>query len=561
MPTGSGKSLCFQVPALLMSGLTIVVSPLIALMQDQVQALRLAGVGADAINSGQDREQNVEVWRRVTTGQTRLLYLAPERLMTERMLSALAKLDVSLIAVDEAHCISQWGPAFRPEYQGLSTLRTILPRVPIVALTATADAVTRADIALQLFDNQVETFVLGFDRPNIKLMVEPKREWKAQMLAFVKARPKQSGIVYCLSRKRTEEAAETLRANGIPARPYHAGMTKEAREANQNAFMTEPSLVMTATIAFGMGIDKPDVRFVFHADLPGSLEAYYQEFGRAGRDGSSADAHMLFGLGDIRMRRMFIEDENAGEDRKRREHQRLGTLIGYCEAPSCRRQILLSYFGERAEPCGNCDTCLSPVHLNDGTDDAKKVISAIRVTGERFGTGHIVDLLMGAANERITKFAHDRHAIFGAGKKLTRDHWQSLIRQMITAGLVTMDIQAYGALQIAGQGEALMRGDEQFNYRPVNATNRKRATIAAKTVPVSDDRDDDLLSTLKQLRLRLAKERRVAAYLIFSDRALIEMATYRPQTKEQFAEINGVGAAKLKQFGEIFMAAIRDFQG
>src|SRR6185295_16529187 len=317
----SGKSLCFQVPALVLGGLTIVVSPLIALMQDQVQALRLAGVAADAINSAQHREDNIAAWRRAAAGETRLLYLAPERLMTERMLTALQKLDVSLIAIDEAHCISQWGPAFRPEYQALSRLDALFPGTPIAALTATADEVTRADIALQLFDNKVDAFVLGFDRPNIKLTVEPKRGWKDQLLAFVKRRQGESGIVYCLSRKRTEEAADFLVEHGVRALAYHAGMTKEAREANQNTFMTERALVMTATIAFGMGIDKADVRFVVHADLPGSLEAYYQEFGRAGRDGQPADAHMLYGLDDIRMRRMFIEEEDAGEDRKRREHQ------------------------------------------------------------------------------------------------------------------------------------------------------------------------------------------------------------------------------------------------
>ena len=319
MPTGSGKSLCFQVPALVQGGLTIVVSPLVALMQDQVQALRLAGVAADSINSSQSREDNVDAWRRAVSGNTRLLYMAPERLMTERMLEALARLDVRLIAIDEAHCISQWGPAFRPEYEALSSLRAHFPSIPIAALTATADEVTRADIAARLFAGDAEMFVLGFDRPNITLAVEPKRDWKRQMLDYVAARRGKSGIVYCLSRKRTEEAAETLASQGIRALAYHAGMDKDLREANQNTFMTEKGVVMAATIAFGMGIDKPDVRFVFHADLPGSVEAYYQEFGRAGRDGGKAEAFMLFGLQDIRMRRQFIDQEDAGEDRKRRE--------------------------------------------------------------------------------------------------------------------------------------------------------------------------------------------------------------------------------------------------
>ena len=557
MPTGSGKSLCFQIPALIMGGLTIVVSPLIALMQDQVQALRLAGVAADAINSAQDRDENVAIWRRAASGETRLLYLAPERLMTERMLTALAKLDVKLIAIDEAHCISQWGPAFRPEYQALSQLGETFPGVPVVALTATADEVTRADIAAQLFKNRADIFVLGFDRPNITLSVEPKRDWTKQMLDFVKAHAGQSGIVYCLSRKRTDEAAQVLLANNIKARPYHAGMTKEAREANQNIFMTEQGLVMTATIAFGMGIDKPDVRFVMHADLPGSLEAYYQEFGRAGRDGAPAKAHMLFGLGDMRMRRMFIDQEDAGEDRKRREHQRLGALLGYCEAAGCRRQILLGYFGERKDPCGNCDACLSPVSLTDGTEDAKKVLTAIRMTGARFGAVHIVDVLMGSANERTLKFGHDRHAIFGAGKGLKRENWQSLIRQLVAAEFLAIDISAYGALTIAGKGQALQRDEGSFHYRA--AAPRKKASALTQSLPLTGDSDDGLLHVLKQLRLRLAKERRVAAYLIFSDRSLIDMAARKPKTPDEFAQIIGVGAAKLKEFAHIFLKAISDF--
>ncbi|MEQ1865815.1 MAG: DNA helicase RecQ [Micropepsaceae bacterium] len=557
MPTGSGKSLCFQVPALIMGGLTVVISPLIALMQDQVQALRLAGVAADAINSAQDRDDNIQAWRRATAGETRLLYLSPERLMTERMLQALAKLDVRLIAIDEAHCISQWGPAFRPEYQALSRLDAIFPKVPIVALTATADEVTRADIAAQLFATQVDTFVLGFDRPNIKLTVEPKRDWKKQVLDFVKARPGQSGIVYCLSRKRTEEAAELLAESGIKARPYHAGMTKEARETNQNIFMTEQGQVMAATIAFGMGIDKSDVRFVVHADLPGSLEAYYQEFGRAGRDGATAEAHMLFGLGDVRMRRMFIDQEDAGEDRKRREHQRLGALLGYCEAPSCRRQVLLGYFGERSAACGNCDVCLDTTVQLDGTEEAKKILAAVRQTGARFGAGHIVDVLMGAQNEKVLKFGHDRLAAYATGKARKREEWQSLARQMVAAGFLALDIEGYGGLTIAEKGRALLSGEETFHYRPASLTKsqRKPREASASVAPRSGG-GESLLAALKQLRLRLAKERRVAAYLIFSDRALLEMAERRPKTRAEFAEINGVGAAKLKDFAEIFLAAI-----
>jgi len=558
MPTGSGKSLCFQVPALVQGGLTIVVSPLVALMQDQVQALRLAGVPADAINSAQSRDDNVDAWRRAAAGQTRLLYMAPERLMTERMLEALARLDVRLIAIDEAHCISQWGPAFRPEYEALAGLRERFPGVPIAALTATADEVTRADIAARLFASDVELFVLGFDRPNISLAVEPKRDWKRQMLDYVAARRGRSGIVYCLSRKRTEEAAEALASQGIRALAYHAGMDKDLREANQNIFMTEKGVVMAATIAFGMGIDKPDVRFVFHADLPGSVEAYYQEFGRAGRDGGKAEAFMLFGLQDIRMRRQFIDQEDAGEDRKRREHQRLGALVGYCEAVSCRRQILLGYFGEKAQACGNCDACLSPAALVDATAEARLIMDTIRATGERFGAGHLVDVLTGASSERIARLNHDRLATYAAGKDRKREDWQQMIRQLVAADFLALDIAGFGGLTIAGKGRDLLRGAARFECRPPSRTKRaERKSRSAAAIEALPDSDATLLDALKQLRLILARERRVPAYAIFPDRTLIDMAARKPATPNEFAEVHGVGAAKLNEFAEPFIAAIR----
>lgn len=437
MPTGSGKSLCFQVPALALGGLTIVVSPLVALMQDQVEALRAAGVTADTINSARPREDNVAAWRRAARGETRLLYLSPERLTTDSMLAALARLDVRLIAVDEAHCISQWGASFRPEYAELAKLRGAFPGVPIMALTATADETTRADIAGKLFAGRVEEIVLGFDRPNIRLSAAPKKEWKKQLLAFVKAHPNQSGIVYCLSRKKTEETAALLAAEGLNALAYHAGMSAEQREVHQAAFMTSPNLVMAATIAFGMGIDKPDVRYVVHADLPASLESYYQEIGRAGRDGKAAVAHMLFGKGDIVLRRRFIDEADSNEAHKRREHKRLSALIAYCETEGCRRQALLSYFGEEAPACGNCDFCRAPA-------------------------------------------------------------------------------------------------------------------------PASQGNKEGLFSALKQLRLSLAANRGVPAYRIFPDRTLQEMARKAPEDLEGFAALNGVGDAKLSEFGAIFLKAIAD---
>jgi len=554
MPTGAGKSLCYQVPALVMGGLTLVVSPLVALMQDQVAALRLAGVAADTINSSFDRDANIATWRRVVTGETRLLYLAPERLMTERMLDALGRLDIRLIAIDEAHCISQWGPAFRPEYEGLARLRNLFPSVPIIALTATADESTRTDIARQIFAGEVETLVLGFDRPNIKLSVAARSDGKRQLLDFVKRHPGRSGIVYCLSRKKTEETASFLSGKGIRALPYHAGMTKEARDANQNSFMTEAGLVMVATIAFGMGIDKPDVAYVFHTDLPGNLEAYYQEIGRAGRDGRPAEAHMLFGLGDIRMRRMFIDDEDSSVEHKRRAHGRLGTLIGYCETAGCRRQILLNYFGEDAAPCGNCDNCLDQAPRADGTAQAKIILAAIRQSGERFGPSHVIDILRGQKTQKITDRGHDRLASFGTGKARKKEEWQSLIRQLVAGGFLTLDLIGHGGLSIAEKGCLLALGDITFQYRVEQSAPRGKGRAAP--TDNAEAADPQLLDALKSLRLRLAKERQVPAYVIFSDRTLTDMAARRPNDLDSFAAVNGVGAAKLRDFGPLFLDAI-----
>ena len=537
MPTGSGKSLCFQIPALVMRGLTVVVSPLIALMQDQVAALRLAGVAADCINSAKGRADNIAAWRRAAAGETRLLYMAPERLMTERMLAALARLPVRLFAIDEAHCISQWGPAFRPEYEDLCRLRALFPGVPIAALTATADEVTRDDIAEKLFGRQAEQFVLGFDRPNIKLTVEMKREWKRQLRSFVARHEGESGIVYCLSRKKTEETAAMLAAEGVRALPYHAGMEKEEREAHQNIFMTDPGVVIVATIAFGMGIDKADVRYVFHTDLPGSVEAYYQEIGQSGRDGAPAEAHMLYGLADIRMRRQFIEEEDSGAERKRREHKRLDALLGYCEAPACRRVALLDYFGERTGACGNCDCCLDPSERVDGTEDAQKILSTVQRSGERFGAAHVIDILRGTETEKIVRFGHGRLPIFGTGVGRGRNEWRSLIRQMVATGFLRLDIAGYGGLGITDKGRDLLRGKGTFRYRADTVVARpsapSRETRGKEPEhPLSGDQTA-LLDALKALRLRLAKERGVPAYIVFPDRTLIDMARQRPRTREE----------------------------
>ena len=539
MPTGSGKSLCFQVPALVMDGLTVVVSPLVALMRDQVAALRLAGVAADSINSANGRSVNVAAWRRAAAGETRLLYMAPERLMTEAMLAALARLPIKLFAIDEAHCISQWGPAFRPEYEDLCRLRDLFPGVPIAALTATADEVTREDIAERLFGGNVEHFVLGFDRPNIKLSVEMKRNWKQQLRSFVARHEGESGIVYCLSRRKTEECAALLAAEGVRAYPYHAGMDKEDREANQNAFMTDRGVVIVATIAFGMGIDKADVRYVLHTDLPGSIEAIIRRSAVPGvtarppRPTCSTD-WPISGCGGSSSR-----DEDAGAERKRREHKRLDALLGYCEAPDCRRIALLDYFGQRIAACGNCDSCLDPSERVDGTEDAQKVLSAVYRSGERFGAAHVIDILRGTETEKIARAGHHRLPTFGVGAARGKNGWRSLIRQMVATGILRLDIAGYGGLAITGKGRALLRGEGVFRYRADTVT--AAASVAPRETrgkaperPLSVDQAA-LLDELKALRLQLAKERKVPAYVVFHDRSLIDMARRRPRTKAEFA--------------------------
>ncbi len=562
MPTGSGKSLCFQVPTLMHSGLTIVVSPLVALMEDQVAALKLAGVNAETINSSRTYADNVASWKRVAAGQSPFLYLAPERLMTTRMLNALQRLPVKMIAIDEAHCISRWGPSFRPDYENLGRLKDLFPDAPIAALTATADEATRQDIAAQLFDSNGQIFVSGFDRPNIRLGVEMRTQWKQQLLDFAKAHQGESGIIYCLSRKKTEVCAEFLNKNNIRTLPYHAGMAASQRGINQDIFMTEPGVVMAATIAFGMGIDKPDVRYVFHTNLPATMEAYYQEIGRAGRDGAPAEAFMLYGMDDIAARRRFIEQEDTASDHQRREHKRLDTLIAFCETPECRRQSLLSYFGDETKPCGNCDVCHNPPELIDGTVMAQQLLQVTDDTGQRFGAIHLIDVIRGMDTEKIRSFRHDRLPGYGVAKNINKPQWQSIIRQLVAAEFLKIDVAGYGGINLSQKGWDLLRGKVQFWYRQ-DVMQRKskpaRTTKTARPVQELSERDNNLLNALKQRRLNIARERNVPAFVIFPDKTLIDMAAKQPGNKTEFAQVHGVGKSKLEKFSDAFLQVITDF--
>jgi len=563
MPTGGGKSLCYQIPAILSGGLTVVISPLVALMDDQVAALRAIGVEAVSIHSGMHREDQVAAWRSVRAGRAKIIYMSPERLMTERMLDALSALDVSQFIVDEAHCISKWGANFRPEYEMLSALKDRFTDVTFGAFTATADEATRQDIAQKLFPGSGTVIVQGFDRPNLKLAVGNKDNWRRQLTAFLEDKGGQSGIVYCLSRKYTEEVADFLNDAGHLAIAYHAGQEAETRKLNQDRFMSESAVIMVATIAFGMGIDKPDIRFVCHLNLPSSVEAYYQEIGRAGRDGAPAETLMLYGLDDIRMRRMFIDQDGEDEAHKLREHKRLDSLLAYCEAAQCRRKTLLAYFDEEIAACGNCDTCISPPVRVDGSKQAQMILSAIHRTGQFFGAAHIIDVVRGAQNQKILERSHDKLPTFGVGKDHSKQYWQAFIRQMVAGGSLTINIQKYGCLEMTAQGREILRGERGFEFREIPSDakgGRKRSTKGSKTPrPVIEltGEDDQLLAKLKALRLDLARARNVPAFVVFSDNTLIEMASLKPRDTSALAEVNGVGPKKLQEFGETFLSVIK----
>ena len=565
MPTGSGKSLCYQLPALLRGGLTVVVSPLIALMRNQVAQLRGYGIAAAALNSANDPSENRKASDEIARGELRLVYIAPERLVKAETLDLLRRAKVALFAVDEAHCISQWGHDFRPEYAALGTVQAELGGVQTVAFTATADAATRADILARLFHRPPAVFVHGFDRPNLRLAMRAKSTRGRQVADFVDARRGQSGIVYCASRRKTEELAADLRVRGVNALPYHAGMEKADRSRNQDAFLQEDGVVIVATVAFGMGIDKPDVRFVLHADLPSNIESYYQEIGRAGRDGLPADTLTLYGMGDIRLRRMQIDEADTTDEQKRVDRQRLNALVSLCESPRCRRQTLLAYFGETVGPCGNCDFCCDGAQVIDGTIAAQKAMSAMLRTGERFGTEHLTNILVGEASEPVVKFGHQRLPTFGAGKEYGKQEWRSIFRQMYAAGLIALDITGRGTWTMTEAGTRVLKSAERMELRAdtLKPATRKAARAAAKAAALANGAPGDgaLFEALRKRRSELARAQGVAAYVVFADKTLIDMAQRKPQTISEMSTIHGVGEAKLRQYGEVFLDAIRRHAG
>jgi ATP-dependent DNA helicase RecQ len=564
MPTGGGKSLCYQVPALCRPGLGIVVSPLIALMQDQVEALRQLGVRAAALNSALPFGAAQAIERQMREGRLDLVYIAPERLLTDKCLDLLDQCRIALFAIDEAHCVSQWGHDFRPEYLQLDLLQERYPKVPRLALTATADRPTRKDIIERLRLGSGRTFVASFDRPNIRYRVAPKQGARSQLLRFITAEhPKESGIVYCLSRAKVEEVAAALAGHGLPALPYHAGLDRAVRAANQDRFVKDDAMIMVATIAFGMGIDKPDVRFVAHLDLPKSLESYYQETGRAGRDGLPAEAYLLYGISDVAKLRGIAEASELPEKQRQIERRKLDALIGYCETTRCRRQVLLEYFGETpGGPCGNCDTCLEPVESFDGTELAQKALSCVYRTGQRFGAAHVTDVLLGADNERIHGFGHDQLSTWGIGKELDKLGWRSVFRQLVAMGLLQVDLEGHSGLRLGPDCREVLRGERKVELRretarpPRRRTRGEAASPAAPRPTLSGAGEERLFQALRQRRLELARDQGIPPYVIFHDSTLIEMARARPADLGALARLRGVGAAKLERYGAAFLAVI-----
>ncbi|MEO8802947.1 MAG: DNA helicase RecQ [Rudaea sp.] len=565
MPTGAGKSLCYQIPALMREGTAIVVSPLIALMHDQVAALRQAGVEAEFLNSSQDAATQREVERRLSAGELDLLYVAPERLLSERCLHQLAQVPLALFAIDEAHCVSQWGHDFRPEYRQLTILHERFPDVPRIALTATADAPTRLEIVERLHLESARQFVSSFDRPNILYRVVEKDNARRQLMDFLGGHQGESGIVYCMSRRKVEETADWLNEHDIRALPYHAGMDASARSTNQQRFLREDGIVMTATIAFGMGIDKPDVRFVAHLDLPKSLEGYYQETGRAGRDGIPAEAWMCYGLGDVVALGRFIAQSESGEERKRVERSKLDALLAYAETIRCRRQRLLAYFGETfAAPCGHCDNCLKPPESIDGSVLAQKALSCVFRSGQRYGVGHLVNILRGEDDDRVRTLGHDSLSTFGIGAELDERQWRGVFRQLVAMNLLATDVDGYGVLRLTDASRDVLRGETAVTLRrPADRSERRaqrrsqRGERKKQSLEIASH-EEALWHALREARAELAREQGVPAYVIFHDATLLQMLRDRPRNADEFAQVSGVGAAKLTRYGETFLRVIAE---
>ena len=561
MPTGGGKSLCYQVPALLRDGLAVVVSPLIALMDDQVATLDELGVAAVALNSTQTPDEQREIAERLRRGEIKLLYLAPERLVQPRMLAFLQRLPIALFAIDEAHCVSQWGHDFRPEYLQLGQLAELFPNVPRIALTATADKRTREEIAQRLHLEQAELFLSSFDRPNIFYRIVPKDQPRKQLLAFLDGRKGDAGIVYCMSRKKVDELATFLSEQGYPALPYHAGLPSELRAHNQRRFLNEEGLIMVATIAFGMGIDKPNVRFVAHLDLPKSLEAYYQETGRAGRDGLPSEVWMAYGLQDVLFLRQMLQSSEGDERHKRVERHKLEAMLALCEETRCRRQALLAYFDEELpKPCGHCDNCVDGVETWDATEAARLALSAIYRSGQRYGVGHLIDLLLGRETDKIRALGHQHLAVFGMGKHLAEADWRTLFRQLVARGLADVDLDGFGGLRLTDTCRPLLRGEVSLELRrdlkPQRAQRSSGGPSQASQLVRGDERP--LWEALRTLRRKLAEEHGVPPYVIFPDATLLEMLRSQPQSLSDMARVSGVGARKLERYGQAFLDVLTD---
>ena len=558
MPTGGGKSLCYQIPGVVRSGMAIVVSPLIALMQDQVAALQQLGLNAAYLNSTLSSEQQSQVLRSIHDGELEILYIAPERLLQENTLQRLVSHDISLIAIDEAHCVSQWGHDFRVDYLGLHVLRQAFPEVPRIALTATADERTREEIIMRLDLASPQVFVSSFDRPNINYTVKEKGDAKSQLISFITGHKNEAGIVYCMSRNKVDAMAAWLQQRNVNALPYHAGLSSSERAENQRRFLHEDAVVMVATIAFGMGIDKPDVRFVAHLDLPKSMESYYQETGRAGRDGLPSDAWMVYGLQDVMRIVKMVQESNAGEQFKRAERAKIDSLLGWCEATTCRRRALLSYFGEETEgACGNCDICLNPPKTWDATEAAQKLLSTIYRTGQRFGSGQVIDVLRGKDTAKINQFGHQKLSTYGIGAEHSDKQWRSMIRQLIVQNYLFVNDAQYGAIQLTEKARGLLRGDIKIFLR--------QDTVSAKPVREKkrsaniDENDRALWEALRNCRKELADAAGVPPFHIFHDATLMEMMQHRPSSNDELLTINGVGAVKLERFGDEFLEVLAQF--